>query len=87
MQTEHITERDTKTIENIKYFDTSGMSVEVLFLVYLIASLWEHSIAIELIGFYELGFHASHTMMKHMIHTLCFWLEHESLHQRPQGEG
>ena len=31
MQTEHITERETKTIENIRYFDTSGMSVEVLF--------------------------------------------------------
>ena len=55
MQTEHITERETKTIENIRYFDTSGMSVEVLFLVYLIA--FYENIA-KLIGFYELWFHA-----------------------------
>ena len=53
MQTEQITESETKTIENIKYFDTSGMSVEVLFELSQ-CFLWENCKTFELIGFYEL---------------------------------
>ena len=29
MQTEHTTESETRTIENMRYFETSGISVEV----------------------------------------------------------
>ena len=77
IQTEQITESETKTIENIKYFDTSGMSVEVLFwvisLVFMVfmrklQNYWTNRVL------WTWGFHAFRNLW-----FICYFIEHGNL--------